>query len=230
MRSAPPSRSAPPGDAAPAGSVFDRGALGASYEQTFTSDPGSWSGISGNACVRFGWACVGARVRYARESGLQPVFPTTTRSDASVVAAASTAFELGRMSIAPELGAGVGRIATERTTTCKDPETAPGCDPSTDPGCKLDPGTCLDITGVVVPVDGERERTYAPRLTAALRIAVPLFDRVWLEGTGSATYAPLGHFAPFRPAGQSGDADKRALPGEPRTMIQLGIGLRVGSP
>ena len=83
-------------------------------------------------------------------------------------------------------------------------------------------------------VSAQREQSYAPRLAAALRIALPLFDHVWLDGIASYTYSPLGHVAAFpsidKVAGPPDELAKRALPGEPSGALQLGIGLRIGAP
>jgi hypothetical protein len=231
----PPRVSVRPANATPAtaGSVFDRGALGLGYEQTFPFGGTSWSGIGGHACLRFGRLCLGARAHYAQGRGLTDLLPTSTRSDLAVLAAVSAAFDLGRMSIAPELGAGVGRITTDRNTTCvKVDKPGVACDPSSDPTCK-EPQLCTDANGTISLVGSQRQHTDTPRLTAALRIAVPLFEHVWLDGIAAFAFAPLGHAEPFDlpgPGGSPGLDTKLALPGEPQAMIQLGVGLRIGAP
>jgi hypothetical protein len=226
----PPERPGPRG----AGRSLLAGAeLGLDYEQTFTVDGPAWTGFGGHACARLGWLCIGVRARYASQRGLTPEAPTSTRSDVSVLAASSAEVRLGQMSIAAELGAGFGWMKTERKTTCViDPVV--GCDPKTDPSCSSDPAICIDASGAFLPVDGQRTRTYTPRLAAGLSIAVPLFEHVWLDGIASVTYAPFGHVEPFAAPDQGApskfDAGKLALPGEPRAMVQLGVGLRVGAP
>lgn len=230
-----PGTSERPEDATPAvsRSVFDRGTLGLGYERTFPLGGTAWSGIGGHACLRFGRFCLGARAHYAQGSGLTNVLLASTRSDLAVFAAASAAFDLGRMSIAPELGAGVGRITTGRNTTCSKMEKpVTTCDPATDLTCPDTP-LCTDANGTLSLVDDHPQHTTTPRLMAALRIAVPLFEHVWLDGIATFAWAPLGHVEPFGVAAQGGtpgiDA-KLALPGEPQAMIQLGVGLRIGAP
>ncbi len=75
--------------------------------------------------------------------------------------------------------------------------------------------------------------TYTPRVAVALRLAVPLFDHVWLDGLASFSLAPFGH-GDFAPG--PGDPPLNVppkdvtLPGEPAAALQLGVGLRMGAP
>ena len=230
----PPRASERPEDATPATSrsVFDRATLGLDYEYTFPLGGTTWSGIGGHACLRFGRLCLGARAHYAQGQGLTNALPTSTRSDLAVLAAASAAFDLGRMSIAPELGAGVGRITTDRNTTCaKMAKPVTTCDPA-DATCQA-PQVCTNADGTLSVVDDHPQHTTTPRLMAALRVAVPLFEHVWLDGIATFAWAPLGHGEPFGVSTQGGSPSldaKLALPGEPQAMIQLGVGLRIGAP
>lgn len=222
-------RTAPPADrpATPPITLLDRIAIGAGYEQSFTNDTASWQGFGGHACVRVGGLCLGARVRYAQQDVASLDQLASTRSDAVALATVSTSFDLGRMTLAPELGAGVGRYATERPAACVKAVDVP-CDP-VDAGC----GPPCPGPGMAV-LSAQHEQSYAPRLAAALRIALPLFDHVWLDGIASFTYGPLAHDAPFpsidKTAGPPEELAKRALPGEPSGALQLGVGLRIGTP
>jgi hypothetical protein len=102
------------------------------------------------------------------------------------------------------------------------------CAPGTTP-----PPPCTDAAGKYYAGDGLDVATVTPRIAAAVRLAVPLFEHVWLEGIASLTAAPFGHAAPFAatspdPGTMPGTVDL-SLPGEPWTAIQLGVGLRVGA-
>lgn len=234
---APADRPAP-GAAAPVKpSLLSRFALVAAYEQTWSEDGASATGLDAGACLRIGRACVGARVQYAGESDRVVGLTAMARGDASLLATVGASFALGRMSVAPELGLGVGRRWTRRLE-CTPAPTMPGpnCDPS-DPMCG--PGTglpppCADAAGKLYVGDELDVATVTPRVAAALRLAVPLFEHVWLEGIASITAAPFGHAGRFT-GGTSADPSTGpngadvALPGEPWTTLQLGVGLRVGA-
>ena len=216
--------------------VLSRFALAAAYEQTWSEDGATSSGLDAAACLRIGRACLGARVQYAHEPDRTVELTAMSRTDASVLATAGASFSVGRMSVAPELGLGVGRRRTRRLD-CAAPAMQPGpnCDP-TDPMCgsgTTPPPPCADAAGQLYVGDGLDAVTVTPRVAAAVRLAVPLFEHVWLEGIASMTVAPFGHAAPFGastadPATMPGTAGL-ALPGEPWTALQLGVGLRVGA-
>jgi hypothetical protein len=78
---------------------------------------------------------------------------------------------------------------------------------------------------VASPLDAE---TWTPRATASVRVAVPLFDHVWLEGAAAADVA-LGAHGPF-PGAPDAAGNVATVPGEPSTGVTLGVGLRVGAP
>ena len=81
--------------------------------------------------------------------------------------------------------------------------------------------------------DGFATATITPRISAALRVAIPLFDHVWLDGLAAATFAPLGHASDYaaKEDGTAGNLPGAGypLPGDPMLGIQLGIGLRLGA-
>jgi hypothetical protein len=218
----------------PSRSVFDRFALGGGYESVWTSDGASAIGAGARACVRVGPTCLGLAGHYAREDDRTIKQTAMRRRDAALLAVASVPIAVGRMSVSPELGAGFGRRFTERLESCKKPAPNPSCDP-TDPGCAVPPPPeCGESPATKVYVgDGLSAATYTPRFEAALRVALPVFDHVWVEGLASVTFAPFGHSAEFSATSSSKPpiaASELALPGEPDRAIQLGVALRVGSP
>jgi hypothetical protein len=213
---------------APASSSFlDRTSISADYESVWTDDGSSWTGGSVSGCVRFGELCLGARVRASWEPSLTYNLATASRTDVAVLATASHAFALGRIVASPELGLGVGRMSTARVD-CTPAMMDPMCPDPTDPMC-MTTVPCIDASGKEYVGDGLHGVTYTPRLEAAIRIAVPLFDRVWLDGIAAVTFAPFGHSDAFPAHGTGDDADL-SLPGEPNLAMQLGIGVRVGAP
>jgi hypothetical protein len=104
-----------------------------------------------------------------------------------------------------------------------------------DPTCSgnMPPPVCTN-PGTVYVGDGLSEATYTPRLSAALRIAIPIFDHVWLDGLAAATAAPFGHSDEYgiQADGTTTNANGATfpLPGDPILGLQLGIGLRLGAP
>jgi hypothetical protein len=74
--------------------------------------------------------------------------------------------------------------------------------------------------------------TYTPRAKAALRIAVPLFAHVWLDGLASVTASAYAHTSAFLPnlVPAQLTTQQVTIPGEPSALFELGIGLRVGAP
>jgi hypothetical protein len=232
----------------PGVSVFERFGTSVALEQAWPEGEGvRASGFAAAICARVGSLCFGVRARYASEADRAVNLTAMGRSDVSALATASAAFTLGHLTIVPELGLGAGRMATRRIECL--PAPPPNCDPSTDPTCDPNgnntppPGTGPDGSsgqcpaGATEPLsklyvgDNLDVATYTPRAAAALRVAVPLFDHVWLEGAASFELAPLGHSADFTTIAADGTASKdSALPGEPVDIIRLGIGLRVGAP
>ncbi len=230
---------APPSDVtpvAPARSVFERFAISFAYEQAWTDDGSSWSGGNIAACVRVGALCIGGRARGAWQPELKTDVSAAERSDLSVLATASLPIDLGNMFIAPEVGLGVGQFSTRRIDGCKPTMIPdPNCDPM-DPMCVMPPPTMCDPTapgaanGLVYVGDALDETSYTPRIALALRVAIPLFRHVWLDGLASYTIAPLGHRETYGAAAPNTPTMLFGLPGEPGTGVQLGVGIRVGAP
>ena len=219
----------------------DHLSVGASYEQSWSDDGTAWAGLSGGACARVGAFCLGITVRYAEQQ--QPANLTiAARSDLSALATASWTHPLGRMELAPEVGLGVGRLTTDRVEGCAAPQPVAQPCQATDPTCVPPPPEPCQVapdgtpTGAVYVGDNFHTTTYTPRAEAALRVSVPLFAHVWLQGLAAVTIAPFGHAAAYQPpppaAGATGPISPAqiALPGDPEAALQLGIGLRVGAP
>ena len=211
--------------------LIERFSLAASYVAAWSDDETSWSGFAVSGCARTGGFCIGGRVGYAKQD-ISANGSGAAKRDVSVLATASYPQGVGRMSIAPEVGLGVGRLTTTRIEGCKlptmcDPTTDPMCDPNTMPTpCETDPGT-------IYVGDDLAATTYTPRIAAALRIAIPIFDHVWLDGLVAATAAPFGHGDDYGTKPPDGmvmpNTGYAPLPGDPTLGIQLGIGLRIGA-
>ncbi len=218
--------------AAPA-PLLDRFSLAASYLQIWSDDSTSWSGVAGSLCLRIGDACVGARAGYARQTVTTDQATAAAKRDLSLLATASYSVPVGRMSIAPELGVGVGRTSIERVEGC---QVNTNCDPmNPTPDCMMTDPTKCTMDPVLAPVgDNFATSTFTPRISAALRIAIPLFDHVWLDGYAAATAAPFGHDEPYavepNPDGTTMmPPGSYPLPGDPLVSAQLGVGLRLGA-
>lgn len=234
-----------PGDVPPTApsaappSLLSTASIAASYELAWTNDSSSWTGVGAAGCVRVGALCIGARIHAAFQPKIAASSTAAARSDLSALATVSAPLALGETVVAPELGLGLGRLSTRRLDGCV--MSPPTCDVMTDPNCPVGPTPPTMCTtdpaggppdGTVYVGDGFDHATYTPRLSVALRIAVPLFSHVWLDGFAAATYAPLGHSAAFEPAQTPNvpvPAMDVALPGEPDRSYQVGIGLRIGA-
>jgi hypothetical protein len=212
------------------GSTFDRFAIGVGYEQGWSDDGSGWTGVAVSACMFAGPLCVGGRVHASFPSTMTYRMSVASRSDVSVLATAALPFGVGKMSVAPELGVGVGRVETSRVDGCM-PANMMCTDPM-DPTCMNQPPCSDPSTGKIYVGDHLDALSYTPRIAAALRIAVPLFEHVWLEGVAAVTLAPFGHTDPY-PPGQIASmlpspSSDYALPGDPMAAFQLGVGVRVG--
>ncbi len=102
------------------------------------------------------------------------------------------------------------------------------CVPSPDTTCE--PNAAGTTNGLVHVGDDLDETSYTPRLSLALRVAVPLFKHVWLDGLASITFAPFGHRDAYGESSSTMAPGAFPIPGEPGRSVQLGIGLRVGAP
>ncbi|HSK01906.1 MAG TPA: hypothetical protein VK932_11720, partial [Kofleriaceae bacterium] len=198
--------------------------------QAWTDDRTRWSGVALSACVRIGGACLGGRVGHARQEVALDLTAAAKR-ELSLLATVSYSHDVGRMSIAPEVGVGLGRLSTARIEGCKMDVNCDPMDPSCSAGMEPQPA-CTTEPGQVYVGDDLDETTYAPRIATALRIAIPLFDHVWLDGLVAATIAPLGHHEDYGTDPASTTMPNTAslgLPGDPLLGLQLGVGIRFGA-
>ncbi|MBL9020156.1 MAG: hypothetical protein JNL83_38580 [Myxococcales bacterium] len=230
----------------PSPALLDRVGFSAAYVQAWSDDDTTWSGGALAGCMRVGAACIGGRVRAMWQPDRAANLSAVGRSEVAALATASLRIPAGNTVFSPELGLGVGRFTTRRVEgTCVPPNTMPPpCADPTDPMCQMNPGdpnTCLpDASGMLDPSTGAKllvgddfeNVTYTPRIALSLRVSVPLFSRVWLDGLASYEGMPLAHGGAFRPeqvpAGTS--AESVSLPGEPSAAWLLGVGLRLGAP
>ena len=209
--------------------------VSAAFDQSWMFDRSRWTGISAGVCAKLGALCVGARGRYATNDELVGQ-TAAARSDLSVLATASYEKQIGRMSILPELGLGVGRATTSRIDGCRHPPT---CDPN-DPECTVAPvdDECVAHDPVHAYTldlgDQMHASTVTPRASASVRVAVAIADHLWLDGSASFMLAPFAHSDRYElPAGTPTPygvpAEELALPGESVGTFGLGIGLRWGT-
>lgn len=223
----------------PRPSWSERAQLTVGWEHAWTDDDASADGVGVAGCVRVGMLCVGGRGRYLRDADRSVELTAMGRSDLVLLATVALPVRAGRMSIAPELGLGVGRTATHRIEGCAAPSppdpSMPNCDPM-DPSCVPQPQACTNAGGTVFVGDQFSTATLSPRFSAGVRLAVPLFEHVWLDGAFAVAASPMSHGEPFANTGEMVSPDGNvvkgisefALPGEPTFGIWLGLGLRVG--
>lgn len=239
-------RDVPAPAAVPATPLLARVTLGAAYELAETSDGSSFTGFGASACVHVDSVCIGGRVRASFEPQLTSGLTAAARSDLSVLATASVPVSVGEMIVAPEAGLGIGRFSTRRLDGCEPvTNTPPACNPMTDPNCLMDPATDMDVTcqpgpngsvpntGTLYVGDNFDQATYTPRLSIALRVAIPLVKYVLLDGFAGIELMPFGHGDPFVPALMPPGMftpDDAKLPGEPWHSARVGIGIRIGAP
>lgn len=217
-------------------------------ERSWTDDHTEWNGFDVAGCMRVGAVCLGARLRAVFQPELE--LPTTTAKRSDIVALATVAmpFTLGQISIAPELGLGVGRTRTQRIEACAAPPPSmdqpepntPGCMDPTDPMCTMTPddpitspgSECLDAQGLptneIYVGDDYDKVTYLPRVAVALRFAFPIVHHVWLDALASYTLTPIPERTGFDENAMTGPT--AAMPLAPSHGYQLGVGIRVGIP
>ncbi len=207
-------------------SLLDRLSFEADYEQSWMSDGSSWQGADAAACVRVGFACLGARGRFAAQT-IAAGMTEAARQDVVVLATASATLRAGAMRISPELGIGVGAFTTSRVDGCV-PVPPNGQNEPNQPAAPVCPSS---NPGPIYVGDHLSNTTVAPRAAIAVRVSLPLFGPVWLDGIASAAASPFAHTGTFATAAADVPPNilpsQVALPGEPVFAFQLGIGLRV---
>jgi hypothetical protein len=221
----------------PHAGVLARSVLAVDGEQTWSGNKEQWTGLAVAACThveQLGGACVGGRARYATQD-VATALSAAHRTDLSLLATASYTVEIGRMRISPELGVGVGRMTTDRVEGCMSPMPMPDvCMDPSDPNCVMPPTKC-DTSALVYVGDDLHAVSWTPRAAGAIRVAVPLFDHVWLDLGAQLVIAPGRHASsyPFIAGANAPPvepAQDLSLPGEPLGAFTVGVGLRLGAP
>ena len=210
----------------PRRSPWRRPSVAVHLGRDLASDGSEWDGVAIAACLRLGPWCVGAAGRHAVDRGFSHTGGLTSYDRGATVLAATAAYRvpLARVIVAPELALGAGWITTGR-------------DEPAEP-CITPDGTFCD--GPLHIGDGFAARTIAPRLGAALSIAVPLTDWLFLDGRLGAEAAPGAHVDPHRHDPDANPTDPSNpippddplldLPGEPAWAWTFGVGLRAEVP
>lgn len=215
-------------------------------ERSWTNDDTEWNGFDIAGCLRLGAACIGGRIRAGFQDNLAYLVSYADRSDLVALATVSIPLTMGQVSLAPELGLGVGRMHTARAEACSKPSPvvppngSPGCSDPMDPTCmptEPDTGTgaCVDAAGnptnELYVGDAYDHSTYLPRAAVALRASFPIVRHVWLDAVAAYTLTPFGTSSATDDDPTMGTADPNlAMPPEPTRGYQLGIGVRVGIP
>ncbi|MFN0248515.1 MAG: hypothetical protein ACKV2T_16605 [Kofleriaceae bacterium] len=247
MQSTPMSASAsgaPEVVPAPSPSLFERVGLSFVVERSWTDDDTEWNGFDIAGCMRIGPTCLGGRIRAGFQDDLAYLSSTADRSDIVALATASIPLTAGQVSIAPEIGIGVGRMRTQRVEACtagvQPPMPSPGCSDPMDPTCMMNPddpvtggGTaCIDAEGTptneLYVGDGYDKSTYLPRVALAMRLSFPIVRHVWLDAVASYTLTLFAPRVVFEDPNTM--MDSIAMPPEPERGYQLGVGIRVGIP
>lgn len=241
--------------ATPTGSPLERFGVSAALERSWTEDETTWNGFDLAACMRAGAFCVGGRLRAVFQDDLVTSTAMADRSDVVALATASIPFTVGQVSIAPEIGLGVGRMRTTRVEACTapppmmpPPNGTPGCSDPMDPNCTMNPdapvsdpvtgnnAACFDAmgqpTGLSYVGDNYDKVTYLPRAALAVRLTFGIARHVWLDALASYTLTPITPRPPdFDPTTMEIIPDPTtAMPVEPTSGYQLGVGIRVGIP
>jgi hypothetical protein len=228
-------------------SPLERFGLSAAFERSWTNDETTWDGFDITGCMRVGAVCLGGRLRAGFQYEQRFNDAIADRSDIVALGTVSIPFTVGQVSIAPELGLGVGRMRTQRVEACSAPPPSmgmepntPGCSDPTDPMCQMvpiDPGTgasCIDASGTPTNEkyvgDSYDKTTYLPRVALALRFAFPIVRHVWLDAVAAYTLTPITSRVGFDDPDTMVQDENIAMPAEPWKGYQLGVGIRVGIP
>jgi hypothetical protein len=215
------------GEATPTGwrGWLGRIAVGAGIESTSADDDSSWRGFQVAVCTIYRGACLGARVRYLGQDAwtVPALYGSADRRSTEITATAALPWQVGRMTVAPSVGLGVGWMRSARhgplcANALGELLESPDCDPNVD----------------WYVSDGFGVTTLAPRLDTALAVSVELIAHVWLEGQLSVGVALGAHRDPHVDDGDGmmdpGNVfpELTSLPGEPASFLRAGVGLRIG--
>ncbi len=219
----------------------------AAIETGAGSDSSSWRSYAVSACAPLGPMCVGVLGRFGtnpdhtHNDGL--TFADRTSTDVYVTA--SLPLTLGRATVQPEIGAGVGWLRTRQV----DEPFPPFATPEECAFMGIDPALCVEPDKFDITSRGVRA-------AIGLRASVPLADRVALDLGISAELHVGAHTDVYLrdyPYADDGCIDDPVSPGcgpdgmplpppspeedpflqyagEPGSVLRAGIGLRVGLP
>jgi hypothetical protein len=196
-----------------------------------------------NVCTRIGPLCAGLDLHFDQRGDLtaNDGWTRAHRTRVDALATVRLPVALGRATVAPNLGLGLGYTGTTRQEPGDDPLIMdPNCDPA--PADPMDPNQPPEPCPQPLPVyigDGFAAHTVAVRIHGGLGLSVPITSQVSLELSAGITLSPLAHREAFSPdsepntdpAPPDGMTDPLlALPGEAFRSTYWGIGLRVGRP
>lgn len=245
---APPPAPAPPGaDLGPVPAPVETPAqvsfLFTTRSVTGSDDVHSRS-FGAGACVMLGPICAGLDAHLDQRDDLTANDGLTyaRRTALDALFSARLPVPIGRATLAPSLGLGLGYTRTARQEPDFDGQMPDGCvePPSEDPNQPPEP--CTEPTPIYIG-DGYRAATLGVRIHGGLALAVPITGLVSLELSAGLTLAPAAHREQFDPYdGQNTNPSAPDgmmwpppdpmywLPGEAFRSSYWGIGLRVGRP
>ncbi len=173
------------------------------YENANASDSIAWRGVRAELCAELGVACIGIMARFAQTSQDVPfgdAFSVFSQNAIDAMTMASLSFQLGRATLTPRLGLGLGRLASER-------KGGPACASGPAP---LMP--CVDVVGDSEPAS---RSSWAPRADAGLSLGLPLSSRLSVALGVSTDLRPMGARAYYiqSPGPNGGEPPMNTCPG-----------------
>jgi hypothetical protein len=196
------------------------------------NDESRWDALTIAGRYRFGRLRVGAGGRLADNQSYsnEQAFTQARRRSSELLLFGELPLAFGRAVVAPRVGLGLGWLATSRME-----EAMPECDDPNSPECPPEPLPPM--------ADGFAVSSTGARAELGVTLSIPIADRVALDLGVSYQVAPFSHGGVFLPpelddSGDPTDPDADgsdpeidpglALPGEPRSLIWWGLGLRIG--
>jgi hypothetical protein len=226
--------------------------LGVGSRSLYAGDGSSWRSIDVAACARLGFACVGLTGSVADNTGFSANDGLTEakRRAIDLLAIARVPIRVGRATVSPGVGLGVGWLRTERDESAEQQFVD-------DPNCMTDPATGMECPPIPqAPYyigDLHHAATFGVRGQLSVALSVPIGGPFALEVGAGLDLAPFAHRDPFPvatmqddgtdpgggenggdptdPDGSAGDVPSDPftdLPGEPDHSGWWGISLRVG--